>query len=85
MNVYTIQLLNQENNTPYITPILLSTEFWKKYISITAIEAGFIHIGDAMVLGKKENLLHFNLISHIPPEYQNYYKNCKIIITEKSQ
>ena len=81
MNKYQIQLTIDNSNTPYIpTGYIINFDLWKKYIAPTLIDIGFIHIGDAMVLGNDNMAAEFILIKHIPPEHINDYNNVEIHI-----
>lgn len=84
MKKYEIIITIANSNTPYIpAKFIHDLDLWKRYIAPTLIDIGFIHIGDAQVLGDENMAAEFILINQIPPEFVDIYNNPKILIKEK--
>lgn len=84
MKKYEIIITIDNSNTPYIpSKWIYGLDLWKKHIAPTLSDIGFIHLGDAMVLGDDNMMAEFILINHIPSEFYDTYNNPKIIIKEK--
>ena len=62
MKKYKINLCLTYSMTPYVpTFALYNLDIWKYNIAPLLMECGFIHLGDALVLGNENNLIEFKM------------------------